>query len=197
VCTGLIALTFALVAQPAQADTRIVKGGESRLSVSLVNFVKLLNDGMQMTAIPPARLEFGTSPAAVLPVNTTGVADAVLETAAVPHQGGIRMSKASINQTIDATNITVSCVNAGTIAVAGCRVLNTANNLLPNELAEIQEFEFDDPNGGKLTVTGFARITAATALVLNTLFETNVFEAGMELGTWKSEFTYLLPWPGL
>jgi hypothetical protein len=189
-CVGLIA--FAIVAQPAKADTRVVKGGESRLEVSLINFVKLLNDGIQITPIAPARLEFGSKPAAIFPVNNTGVADAVLSTAAVPHQGGLRLTKASINQTIDATNMTLSC-----LPVVGCRVLNTANNLLPNELAEIRDFTFSDPNKGELTVLGYAHVSAATALVLNTLFQTNVFEADMQLGTFSSKFTYNLPWPGL
>ena len=183
VCIGLFAL--ALVAQPAKADTRVVNGGESRLDVSISNYVKLLQDGIWINPIAPARLEFGGNPAAIFPVGAAGVADAVLKTAAVPHQGGLRIEKASIGQTIDATNVTLAC-----LPVAGCRVLNTANNLLPNELAEIRDFTFTDSGSGTVTVSGYAYITAVTALTLNTLFQTQVFFDGMQLGAFTSTFTY-------
>lgn len=186
-CVALAALT--IVAQPARADTRVVNGGETRLDVNVSNFVKLLGDGIFITPIAPARLEFGSNPAAIFPASA-GVADAVLRTATVPHQGGLRIEKSSINQQIDATNVTVACVNAGTITLAGCHVLNTANNVLPNELAEIKDFAFSDPGSGTVTITGRAVITDVTALVLNTLFQTQVFTPGMELGTIRSTFTY-------
>ena len=186
-CVGLIAV--AVLAAPARADTRVVTGGETRLEVNITNFVKLLADGIFITPIAPARLEFGSNPAAIFPASS-GVADAVLNTATVPHQGGLHIEKASIGQAIDATNVTVACVNAGTITLAGCHVLNTANNLLPNELAEIKSFAFTDTGSGTVTITGRAVITDVTALVLNTLFQTQVFAAGMELGTIKSTFTY-------
>jgi hypothetical protein len=186
-CVGLIAV--AVLAAPARADTRVVTGGETRLDVNITNFVKLLGDGIFITPIAPARLEFGSNPAAIFPASS-GVADAVLNTATVPHQGGLHIEKSSIGQAIDATNVTVACVNAGTITLAGCHVLNTANNLLPNELAEIKSFAFSDPGTGTVTITGRAVITDVTALVLNTLFQTQVFTPGMELGTIKSTFTY-------
>ncbi len=181
-CIGLIAL--AVVAQPARADTRVVTGGETRLEVSISNFVKLLGDGIFITPIAPTRLEYGSQPAAIFPAGT-GVADAVLQTATVPHQGGLRIEKASIGQTIDATNVTLAC-----LPVAGCRLLNTANNLLPNELAEVRGFTFADDGQGTVTVQGHVVISAVTALVLNTLFESTVFHEGMELGFATSKFTY-------
>ena len=181
-CIGLFVL--AIAAQPAQADTRVVNGGESRLEVNISNFVKLLGDGIFITPIEPARLEFGSNPAAIFPAGT-GVADAVLKTATVPHQGGLRITKESIGQQIDATNVTLLC-----LPVAGCRVVNTANNLLPNELAEIRNFTFHDDGEGTVTVTGFAHISALTALTLNTLFQSTVFQADMQLGTFTSTFTY-------
>ncbi len=186
-CVGLIAL--ALLAQPARADTRVVNGGETRLEVNISNFVKLLGDGIFITPIAPARLEFGSNPAAIFPASS-GVADAVLNTATVLHQGGLHIEKSSIGQAIDVTNVTVACVNAGTIPLAGCHALNTANNVLPNELAEIRDFTFTDNNSGTVTIAGRAVITQATALVLNTLFQTQVFAPNMELGLIRSSFTY-------
>ena len=69
-------------------------------------------------------------------------------------------------------------------------MLNTANNLLPNELAEIRDFTFTDSGSGTVTVSGDAYITAVTALTLNTLFQTQVFFDGMQLGAFTSTFTY-------
>ena len=186
-CIGLIAL--AVVAQPAKADTRVVTGGETRLEVSVANFVKLLGDGIFITPIAPAQLQFGSNPAAIFPAST-GVADAVLQTATVPHQGGLHIEKSSIGFGLDATNVTLACVNAGTIKLTGCRLLNTANNLLPNELAEVRDFTFTDDGQGTVTVRGRAIITAVTALVLNTLFQSTVFEDGMELGVATSTLRY-------
>ena len=179
-CIGLIAVAV-IVPQQAQADTRVVTGGETRLEVNVANFVKLLGDGIFITPIAPAQLVFGSNPAAIFPAST-GVADAVLQTATVPHQGGLHIEKSSIGQAIDATNVTLACVNAGTITLAGCHILNTANNLLPNELAEVKDYTFTDNGTGTVTITGRATITAVTALVLNTLFQTQVFTEGMELG---------------
>jgi hypothetical protein len=186
---ALIAVAVIVPQQQAQADTRVVTGGDTRLEVNVANFVKLLGDGIFITPIAPAQLVFGSSPAAIFPAST-GVADAVLQTATVPHQGGLHIEKTSINQAIDATNVTVACVNAGTITLAGCHVLNTANNLLPNELAEVKDYTLTDNGTGTVTLQGRATITAVTALVLNTLFQSQVFVEGMELGVLTSTFHY-------
>ena len=94
VCIALIACA-AIVAQPAQADTRVVKDGDSSLEVNIASFMELLGDGMWMDPIAPATIEFGANPAAIFPVGSPagklGVADAVLKTATVPHQGGLRI----------------------------------------------------------------------------------------------------------
>ena len=127
----------------------MINGGETRLEVSISNFVKLLQGGIWIDPIAPAQIEFGAQPAAIFPVDTVGVADAGLQTATVPHQGGLRIKKASISRSIDATNVTLAC-----LPVAGCRLLNTANNLLPNELAEIREVTFTDDGAGTVTITG-------------------------------------------
>ena len=183
-CIGLIAMAV-VAPKPAQADTRVINGGETRLEVSVSGFIKLLGDGIFITPIAPARLEFGSSPAAIFPVNSVGVADAVLQTATVPHQGGLHITKDSIGQAIDATNVTLAC-----LPVAGCHVLNTANNLLPNELAELRNYTFSDDGNGTVTVFGYAHITALTATVLNTLFQSTVFTDGMQLGTVTATLRY-------
>ncbi len=181
-CIALMAV--AVIAPQARADTRVVTGGDTRLEVSITNFVKLLGDGIFITPIAPAQLVFGSNPAAIFPAST-GLADASLKTATVPHQGGLHIEKSSIGQAIDATNVTLAC-----LPVAGCHILNTANNLLPNELAEVKDFTFTDNGSGTVTVQGRALITGVTALVLNTLFQSQVFVEGMELGVVTSTLRY-------
>lgn len=179
---------LALSAQPAQADTRIVSGGESRLEVNITNFVKLLGDGIFATPIPPARLEFGVQPAAIFPITEVGVFDPVLTVGAVHHQGGLRLAKDSINFTIDVTNPTLTCTTS--LVEPKCRVLATANGVLPNELAEIHNLTVSDNMTGTVSVQGRALVGQVAALALNTLFQTQVFKAGMELGVWKSTIKY-------
>jgi hypothetical protein len=176
---------LALSAQPARADTKVVTGGESRLEVGITNFVKLLADGIFATAIPPARLEFGSQPAAIFPMRSVGVFDPGLATGAVSHDGGLRLEKSSIGVIIDVENITTTCA-----PLAGCRLLATANDVLPNEVAELHDLTITDDGEGTISLQGRALVGQVAALALNTLFQTQVFYAGMELGVWKSSIQY-------
>jgi hypothetical protein len=176
---------LALSAQPAQANTRVVTGGESRLEVNIPNFVKLLGDGIFATAIPPARLEFGAQPQAIFPIRNVGVFDSALVTGAVSHDGGLRLEKQSIGLTLDVENITTTCA-----PLLGCRLLATANDVLPNEVAELHNLTVTDNGEGTVSLQGRAIVGPVAALALNTLFQTNVFVAGMELGVWKSSIEY-------
>jgi hypothetical protein len=179
---------LALSAQPAQADTRVIKGGESRLEVNIANFVKMLGDGIFATAIEPARLEFGARPAAIFPASNVGVFDPVLTVGAVHHQGGLRLAKDSINFAIDVTNPTLTCTTS--LVEPKCRILATANGVLPNELAELHNATVTDNMTGTVTVQGRALVGPVAATVLNTLFQTQIFTAGMELGVWTSTINY-------
>jgi hypothetical protein len=181
----LTSLLVAFAAQPAQATTRVPTSGETRLEVSIPAFIKLLGDGIFITPIAPARLEFGSAPAAIFPARNIGLFDAGLQTATVPHEGGLRIEKASIGMVIDATNVTLTCV-----PLVGCRALNTANNLLPNELAELKDVTFTDDGNGTATVVGRALVGPVSSLALNTLFQTTVFENGMELGVMRTTIHY-------
>ena len=180
-CIVLVAV--AIAAQSARADTRVVKGGDTTLYVNVPDLVRLWSDGIQITPIAPATIDL-TAGTSHFPVGT-GVADAALKTATVTHNGGLRLTKAKINQTIDATNITLAC-----LPVVGCRILNTANNLLPNELAELRDVTWSDNGNGTVTVFGSAYVGPVTALALNTLFQSNAFYDGMFLGNIRSELKY-------
>ena len=137
--------------------------------MNVSNFVTLLSDGIFITAIPPAQLQFGSTPAAIFPV-TGGLFDVENTLAAVTHGGGLHLEKSSINTAIDVTNMIVQCTS-----LTGCRLLGTANQAIPNEVAEIVDVTTSDDEAGTITFTGRALVSAAAALVLNTLFQTDVF----------------------
>ena len=181
---ALSLILLALCVQPAKAEPVTVTGQETRLEVNISNFVALLSDGIFITAIPPAQLQFGSTPAAIFPV-TGGLFDVENTLAAVTHAGGLHLEKSSINTSIDVTNLIVQCTS-----ITGCRFLGTANQALPNEVAEIVDVVTSDDEAGTITFTGRALVGAAAALVLNTLFQTNVFVAGMELGIIRGTYTY-------
>jgi hypothetical protein len=181
---GLLSILLAFAAPAAKAEPVTVTGDETRLEVNIINFVKLLSDGIFISAIPPARLEFGSQPAAIFPI-TGGVFDSDNSLSAVTHGGGLHIAKDSIGQSLDVTNIVLQCTS-----VTGCRLLGTANQVLPNEVAEVADVVISDDQAGTITFTGTALVSQAAALALNTIFQTTVFEAGMELGVLRSTITY-------
>lgn len=109
----------------------------------------------------------------------------------VTHAGGLRLEKQSVGVTLETTNYIVQCTS-----LTSCRLLATANQVIPNEVAEIANPQFTDNEEGTVTVTGIAQLSAATALVLNTLFQTDIFHEGFQLGTVRSTFTYDVTEPG-
>jgi hypothetical protein len=183
-----VAALFATLAAPAQAVPRQITGGETRLEVNVATFVQMLSDGIFVTAIEPARLEFGAQPAAIFPVAPPGAVDTENTLSAVLHQGGLRLEKQSVGVTLETTNYTIQCT-----ALTSCRLLATANQALPNEVAEIANPVLTDNEEGTVTITGIAQLSAATALVLNTLFQTTIFHEGFQLGTIRSTLTYDVP----
>jgi hypothetical protein len=185
------ALFTALVlvaAQPAQAVPRQITGGETRLEVNTATFVQMLSDGIFATPIAPATLEFGAAPAAIFPVAPPGAVDPENTLSVVPHAGGLRLEKQSIGFALDTTNYIIQCTS-----LTSCRLLATANQALPNEVAEIANPVLTDNEEGTVTITGIAQLSAATALVLNTLFQTDIFHEGFQLGTIRSTLTYDVP----
>lgn len=181
---GLLLILLAVCTPPAKAEPVTITGDETRLEVNVTNFVKLLSDGIFITAIPPARLEFGSQPAAIFPV-TGGLFDVENTLSAVTHGGGLHLEKSSIGMSVDITNIILQCTG-----LAGCNLLGTVSGVVPNQVAQIVDVVISDDEAGTITFTGRALVTAAGALALNTLFQTTVFAEGMELGVVRSRLTY-------
>jgi hypothetical protein len=107
----------------------------------------------------------------------------------VSHDGGLRMQKDPI--TLDTTNLTINCTS-----LTGCRLLGTANMAIPNEVATIESVTITDDEAGTVRFDGIAVIPEATALALNTLFSTDAFAAGDQLGVIHATFTYDATEPG-
>jgi hypothetical protein len=170
----LIAL-LAVAVRPAHAEPRVVTVGETALQVNVITFLKVINAGIFASAIPPARLEFGSQPTVYFPVRANGAVDAEQSLAVVMHDGGLRLQKDPI--TLDTTNLTISCTS-----LSGCSLLGTANQAIPNEVATIESVSITDDEAGTITFNGIAVIPPATALALNTLFSTTAFVAGDQLG---------------
>ena len=184
---GLILILLAFYAPAAKAEPVTITGQETRLEVNITNFVKLLADGIFITAIPPAQLQFGSQPAAIFPV-TGGLFDVENTLSAVTHAGGLRLEKSSIGMSLDITNIILQCTG-----LTGCKLLGTVSQAVPNEVAEVVDVVITDDEAGTITFTGRALVSAVGALALNTLFQTTVFQAGMELGVVRSTLTYSVP----
>jgi hypothetical protein len=185
---ALIALA-AFAARPAAAEPRSITGGETALRVNIHTFLKIVNAGIFATAIPPARLEFGATPTVYFPVRSGGAADVENSLVLVMHDGGLRMQKDPV--TLDTTNLTINCTS-----LTGCRLLGTANQVLPNEVATIESVTMTDDEAGTVRFDGIAVIPETTALALNTLFSTDAFAAGDQLGVIQATFTYDATEPG-
>ena len=187
--SGALASLFMLVAllvlapPPARAEPVVVTGEETALRVNVHTFLRIVNAGIQATAIPPARLQFGLNPTVFFPVRSGGAFDVPNSLAAYMHDGGLRMTKGDL--TLDTTNLTINCTS-----LTGCRLLGTANQALPSEVATIESVAITDDEAGTITFTGIAIIPETTALALNTLFETDAFVAGSQLGEIISTVTY-------
>ena len=192
VLAGALSLgLLALAARPASAEPRVGTGGETRLFVQVNFFLALVNDGIFATAIEPAFIQFGFNPQVVFPMRPNGAMDAANSLSLTTHDGGLRLEKESIGMTVDTTNFTVQCTS-----LTGCRLLGTANQALPNEVAEIVDVTITDDEAGTVTLQGRAVIGEVTALALNTLFQTNIFVAGMEMGPIVSKMFYDPTEPG-
>jgi hypothetical protein len=183
-----LAALFALLAfsaQPAQAETRVIKGGETGMRVNVWNFVKMVGDGMWAYEVKPARIQYGSRPTMFFPIRGVGVVDPALPLTTISHDGGLRIVKPSVGQELQVWNITATCA-----PVAGCRLLATANGALPTEFAELHDPQITDDGNGTVTLTGSARLGTASALALNVLFQTAIFTPGFELGIWTSTVKY-------
>ncbi len=148
----------------------------------------MLSDGIFVTPIAPATLEFGGQPAAIFPVAATRRGRHREHACRSGAPGGPAAREAE--HRVRARHHQLHDPVHG---LTSCRLLATANVALPTEVAEIVNPQLTDNEAGTVTITGIAQLSEASALVLNTLFQTDIFYAGFQLGFIRSTLTVRRP----
>ena len=186
----LLAVTALIVGAPsANASVDQVRGGQSGLLVPFNDVVALLQKGINISPIPPAYLTFNSfqeGPALRFPVSG-GTVESDTMVGTVDHAGGMLIQKIDANGTV-----------THELSVTNLRILNgnmlvgDAFELLAAPTADLINVSFTkDPSTGVIHFEADAQTGAATALVLNTYFETDAFVAGGILGHLKSDINTL------
>ncbi len=187
----LLAVTALLFGAPgANASVDQVRGGQSGLFVPFTDVVTLAQKGISISPISPAFLTFNSfqeGPALRFPVSG-GTVESDTMVGTVNHAGGMLIQK------IDPATNTVT----HEMSVINLRILNgnmlvgDALELLPAPTADLINATWSkDPVTGVIHYEADAQTSAATALVLNTYFETDAFVGGSILGRLKSDINTL------
>ena len=180
----LVAMVLALSAPAASASVDTVTGGMFSLFVPLSNVQKLGNAEIFTSPISPAYLTYTLEegPAVRFPISGGAVeSDTMLGT--VNSDGGLSIQKhhpvGTIVKQLDITNVKI---------LDGNMLIGNAQGLVPTPAANlINATHSKDPITGVIHFEADAQVDAVSATVLNTYFETSVFEAGMILGHLKAD----------
>ena len=181
-----VVLAIAVAAPSANAaSVDQVKGGQTALFVPFADVVKLANKGLNISPISPAFLTFNSfqeGPALRFPVSG-GLVESATMLGTVDHAGGMLIQK------IDpATNEVTHQIEVTTVRILnGNMLVGNAFGLVPAPTADLVNATWSkNPTTGVIHYEADAKIGIATALVLNTYFETDAFVAGSTLGRVKS-----------
>jgi hypothetical protein len=165
----------------ASLDT--VTGGETTLCVPLSVVNQLGQDRVYTVPVAPATLTFDLVNGACVhfPI-TGGLVESSTMLGTVNHSGGLELLKYNesfeIEKKLDVTDVKI---------LAGASLVGNALGLIPTPTADLgNQAHSKDPNTGVITFTADASIDLVQATVLNTYFNTNVFQANMSLGKVKS-----------
>lgn len=184
---GLLALlTMALGAPAANAvslDT--VTGGQTALFVPLSNVQKLAADNVYVSPISPAFLTFNSlaeGPALRFPIKDGAVESSTM-LGTVNHPGGLLIQKFNADGTLaNELNVTQPKL------VAGASLVGNALDLVPVPTALLVNTSHSkDASTGVIHFEADAQVDPVTATVLNTYFDTDVFEPNMILGRVKAD----------
>jgi hypothetical protein len=186
VLTLSVLLAMAVGAPTASAaSVDQVKGGETALFVPFNDVVKLAQKGINVSPISPAYLTFNSfqeGPALRFPISG-GLVESATMLGTVDHAGGLLIQKFNPDGTV-AQQIEVTTVRI----LNGNMLVGNAFGLVPAPTADlINASHSKNPSTGVIHYEADAQIGAATALVLNTYFETDAFVAGSILGRVKSD----------
>jgi hypothetical protein len=165
----------------ASLDT--VTGGESALCVPLSVIAQFGRDRVYTVPLSPASLTFDLVNGACVhfPI-TGGLVESSTMLGTVNHSGGLEMLKYNesfeIEKKLDVTDIKI---------LAGASLIGNAFGIVPTPTADLANATHSkDPATGVIHYEADATVSALTATVLNTYFDTNVFQANMVLGRLKS-----------
>jgi hypothetical protein len=149
--------------------------------LSVVN--QLGQDRVYTVPVAPATLTFDLVNGACVhfPI-TGGLVESSTMLGTVNHSGGLELLKYNesfeIEKKLDVTDVKI---------LAGASLVGNALGLIPTPTADLgNQAHSKDPNTGVITFTADASIDLVQATVLNTYFNTNVFQANMSLGKVKS-----------
>jgi len=186
VLTLSVLLAMAVGAPTASAvSVDTVKGGETALFVPFNDVVKLAQKGINISPISPAYLTFNSfqeGPALRFPVSG-GLVESATMLGTVDHAGGMLIQKfnpdGSFAKEIEVTTVRI---------LDGNMLVGNAFGLVPAPTADLVNATWSkNPATGVIHFEADAKMGAATALVLNTYFETDAFVANSTLGRVKSD----------
>jgi hypothetical protein len=186
VLTLSVMLAMAVGAPTASAvSVDTVKGGETALFVPFSDVVKLAQKRINISPISPAYLTFNSfqeGPALRFPVSG-GLVESATMLGTVDHAGGMLIQKFNPDGTL-ANQLEVTTVRI----VNGNQLVGNAFGLVPAPTADlVNATHSKNPTTGVIHFEADAKIGIATALVLNTYFNTDAFVGGSTLGRVKSD----------
>ena len=186
VLTLSVVLAMAVGAPSANAAAvDQVKGGQTALFVPFADVVTLANKGINISPVSPAFLTFNSfqeGPALRFPISG-GLVESSTMLGTVDHAGGMLIQK--INP---ADGTVTHSLEVNTVRILnGNMLVANAFGLVPAPTADLVNATWSkDPATGVIHYEADAKVGPATALVLNTYFETDAFVANSTLGRVKS-----------
>jgi hypothetical protein len=191
VMVAATSVLLGLQAQSARAELATATGGESLLQVQFETVIALQEKNIATYVTPPGVLDASILTAG-FPI-TGGTFETTSLLGTVNHAGGLQIVK--YNQDFTAVENTLETTNLR--FVNGNMLVGDALGLIPSPSADLTNPQITQGPGGTVLFEADAIVNAVTALVLNTYFSTDAFQAGMKLGHFKSTIeTRRYPRPG-
>ena len=181
----VVAMLLTLNAPAANASLDQATGGEFALYVPLSNLQKIGRDNIVSQPIMPAYASFDLTngPAVHFPISG-GTVESSTMLGTVNSDGGLSIRRYdtgfnNVVKQLDSTQVKI---------VDGNMLVGNVQGLVPIPSAQLINAQHSkDPATGVIHYEADAQIDAVTSLVLNTYFDTDVFEAGMILGRMKAD----------
>jgi len=178
--------TVLMVSAPSSASATpvVVNGDRTELVVPFTLLQALNGADMTIEIISPGVINFQNwpIPVAQFPI-TGGLVDDGTLIGTVNHAGGQRFvqydpPRENVIKTLEVTNFRI---------VNGNMFFGDTMGLIPGPAADlVNPTHTVDPQTGEIILKAEARMNSGAALILNTYFNTNVFQSGMLLGNLTS-----------